>query len=851
MRIENAFDVPLPPEDAWRVLLDIERVAPCLPGAELLATIDDKTYKGRDAARLGPVAVSFEGTARFEDIDAAARRCRVKASGTETKGRGGAQATVEFVLTPAAPRLTHVAIVTDLTLNGAVAQYGRGAAMIADVAQQMVNRFAETLKIQIEGSEFPSAPPPRPRPRNRSGCSPWSQGAVVARLAAAGRRGCGATGGLRHGGAHDRRARQAHRGPAAPHRARQLRRRHPSAGHPRRRAFLRASAAHARIRSIDTHQAAAMPGVRAILTAADLPTRMRAERMPMLVPNAAITDLVTQYCLARDEVCYVGEPIAFVIADTRHRAEDALAAIVVDAELLPAVSDCRAAVVPGAPRCRSDAASNVAGTFAAVYGDIDAAFRAAPHVFREEMWQHRGCGHALEARAVLAQHDPADGMLTMWSATQTPHLAKSSLADLLGRDPETIRVIAPDVGGGFGPKAVFYAEEAVVAAAALALGRPVKWTEDRREHFLAANQERDQYWSVEIAVGGDGKLHGVRGTLLHDTGAYVPWGIIMPFIAAATVPGPYVLPAYRLEVTVAYTNKVATSPVRGAGRPQAVFAMERLMDRAARELGLDPAEIRRRNFIQPAQMPYPVGLTFRDGKPLVYDSGDYPACQATALALARYGDFPARQMAARAAGRFIGIGIGNYVEGTGLGPFEGVTVRVLQDGRVAVRSGAAPQGQGHKTTLAQICAERLDVPMERIAVTVGDSAAIAMGVGTFAGRRSPPMLAPLGQQGADAGAQRKLPPRACSTPTWRSSRSRTGGWRYRAAIAAASASASWRASPRACRASFPAGEQGGASGRHRIFRAVAGRLLQRHPRRRGRGRHRHRRGAHPQLRGRP
>ncbi|MGH7087500.1 MAG: molybdopterin cofactor-binding domain-containing protein, partial [Stellaceae bacterium] len=284
------------------------------------------------------------------------------------------------------------------------------------------------------------------------------------------------------------------------------------------------------------------------------------------------------------------------------------------------------------------------------------------------------------------------------------------------------------------PKAVFYAEDAVIGVAALRLGRPVKWIEDRREHFLSATQERDQYWDMEAAFYRAGKLLGVRGAMLHDSGAYVPWGIIMPYIAAVTVPGPYVLPAYRLDVRVAYTNKVATTPVRGAGRPQAVFAMERLMDRAARALGLDRAEIRRRNFVPPSAMPYAVGLTFRDGKPLVYDSGDYPKCQEAALALAAYGDFPARQQAARRAGRLIGIGLANYVEGTGLGPFEGVTVRVLQTGEVAVRSGAAPQGQGHKTTLAQIVADGLDVPLERVSVAVGDTGHIAMGIGTFASR---------------------------------------------------------------------------------------------------------------------
>ena len=232
-------------------------------------------------------------------------------------------------------------------------------------------------------------------------------------------------------------------------------------------------------------------------------------------------------------------------------------------------------------------------------------------------------------------HDPVADVLTVWSGTQTPHLGRGTLADLLDRNLESIRMIAPDVGGGFGPKAIFYPEEAVIPAAALKLGRPVKWIEDRREHFLCATQERDQYWDVAIAVDGDGKILGVRGRMLHDSGAYVPWGIIMPYIAAVTVPGPYVVPAYRLETIVVLTNKVPTTPVRGAGRPQAVFAMERLLDRVARELSLDRAEVRRRNFIQPEQMPYAVGLLFRDGKPLVYDSGDYPKGQDEALRACR------------------------------------------------------------------------------------------------------------------------------------------------------------------------------------------------------------------------
>jgi carbon-monoxide dehydrogenase large subunit len=500
--------------------------------------------------------------------------------------------------------------------------------------------------------------------------------------------------------------------------------------------FVRSQHAHARIRGIDTSVARDLAGVHAVLTAADLPEAMSSGRMPMLVPNPALAASLTQHCLACDEVCYVGQTIAVVIADSRYIAEDAAALVAVDYDVLAAVSDCRDAVKSGAPRAHEALKDNVASAFRMGYGDADAAFASAPHVFTEDIWQHRGGGMAMETRAVIASLDPVHDLLTVWSATQTPHIGRRMIADLLDRNLESIRVIAPDVGGGFGPKAIFYAEEAVIPAAAIKLKRPVKWIEDRREHFLCATQERDQYWNVSVAVDNDGKILGVRGTLLHDTGAFAPWGIIMPYIAAATMPGPYVVPAYALDVTVALTNKVATTPVRGAGRPQAVFAMERLMDRVARELKLDPADVRFRNFIQPAQMPYAVGLTFRDGKPLIYDSGDYPQAQAEALRMIGYAGFDARKAAARAQGRFLGIGIANYVEGTGLGPYEGVTVRVLPSGKVAVATGATNQGQGTRTTLSQIVADRLGCRIEDIIMTVGDTAAIAQGVGAFASRQA-------------------------------------------------------------------------------------------------------------------
>ncbi|MFL5064344.1 MAG: molybdopterin cofactor-binding domain-containing protein [Xanthobacteraceae bacterium] len=500
--------------------------------------------------------------------------------------------------------------------------------------------------------------------------------------------------------------------------------------------FVRSPHAHARIRAVDRAGALALPGVHAVLTADDLPARMATGQIPMLVPNPSIKTPRTQLALARDEVCYVGQTIAVVIADNRYLAEDAAQAVAVEFDVLPAVSDCRVAAEPGAPRVHTDLADNIAARVPFAYGDVDGAFARAAHVFEEELFLHRGGAMTLETRAVLASHDKAADMLTVWSSTQTPHLCRATLADLFARDLESIRVIAPSVGGGFGTKAPFYAEEAVVPAAAQKLGRPVKWVEDRREHFLSATQERDQYWTVAIAVAADGRILGLRGRMMHDTGAYLPWGIIVPYIAATTFPGPYVVPAYRMETTVVLTNRVPTTVVRGAGRPQAVFAMERLMDRVARELSIDRGEVRRRNMIRPDQMPYSVGLVFRDGKPLTYAGGDFPRSQATALASAGYEAFRERQQQARRDGRHIGIGIANYVEGTGLGPFEGVTVRVLPNGKVAVASGATTQGQGTRTTLSQIVADEVGCRIDDILMTLGDTAAISQGIGAFASRQA-------------------------------------------------------------------------------------------------------------------
>jgi carbon-monoxide dehydrogenase large subunit len=499
-------------------------------------------------------------------------------------------------------------------------------------------------------------------------------------------------------------------------------------------AFVRGDHAHARIRSVDVATARTMPGVHAVFTFADLPDELQRNRVPLLVPNPAIRHVKLPWALAHDEICFVGEPVAVVLADDRYLAEDAAEQVIVDYEPLPVVHDVRTALEPGAATAHADIADNLAGQLSVEFGDVEAAFAGAATVVSGKFFQHRGSAHAMECRTLLARYDPGGEQVTIWAGTQSPHQYRDAYAGVMGLGQHQVRVVAPDVGGGFGPKTVLYPEQFVIPACALLTGRAVKWIEDRREHFLTTYQERDQYWRGEMAVAADGRILGLRGHLLHDAGAYLPWGLVVPHICAATVPGPYVLPAYSMQVDVALTNKVPVTPVRGAGRPQAVFFMERMVDLAARALGMDPALIRQRNFVQPEQMPYKVGVVFRDGSATTYDSGDYPQCQRLALEKADWEGFPDRQRAARARGRYLGIATASYVEGTGLGPFEGVRVKVQNDGRVLLSTGAAAQGQGHATMLAQVCADALGVTPDQVVVEAADTAAIEYGVGTFASR---------------------------------------------------------------------------------------------------------------------
>ena len=347
-------------------------------------------------------------------------------------------------------------------------------------------------------------------------------------------------------------------------------------------AFVRSPHAHAAIRGIDVSAARALPGVHAVFTLADLMPLLSQERLPLQFRTAQLPPDITPFVLAKDEVAFVGEAVAVVIAGSRYLAEDAAALVQVDYQPLPAVSDCRAALAPGAPLAHRGRTSNVLIEFRQAYGDVADAFARAPHRASVNLKQHRGGAHSIEGRGALAAYDVNEDRLTLWSSTQLAHEVRGFLMKMLRLDENQIRVVAPDVGGGFGAKFVMYPEEVTLAAACLILRRPIKWIEDRREHFLAAVQEREQYWDLEVAFEHDGRLLGVRGRMIHDEGAYTPQGINLPYNASTGLPGPYILPAYELDVLVVETNKVATMPVRGAGYPEAAFAMERLLDRDRR-----------------------------------------------------------------------------------------------------------------------------------------------------------------------------------------------------------------------------------------------------------------------------
>jgi carbon-monoxide dehydrogenase large subunit len=505
-------------------------------------------------------------------------------------------------------------------------------------------------------------------------------------------------------------------------------------------AFLRSPHAHARIVSVRTEAAAAMPGVVRVFTYRDLERWMKPLPVFGAVPPglaAAIRFDIhqpAQYALCPDRARYVGEIVAMVVAEDRYRAEDAAEAIEVEWEPLPAVVDMQAGAVPGGPLVHEAASTNVAVAFTHGIGNVERAFASADVVMRETFRIQRYVGMPLEGRGVVAAWDRRDGSLTTWNSTQVSHFVQHGLTTALELPPTKIRVIAPDLGGGFGTKASGYPEDVLVPLAAIALNRPVKWTEDRREHMMGAAHARHQVHDIALAARRDGTILGLRDRIWLDLGAYNVWGVVLPYNTVAHLIGPFRIRDMHVDVQGVMTHKTPNAPYRGAGRPETVFAMDRAVDCLARELGLDPADIRRRNYIRADELPWDLGMTYRDGNPLVYDSGDFPAALEAALTAAGYDAFRAEQPALRARGVYRGMGISGYVEGTAIGPYEGVHIKMDLAGRVHVATGAVSSGQGHETAFAQIAADALGVPIEWVTVIGGDTAAVPFGVGTFASR---------------------------------------------------------------------------------------------------------------------
>ncbi len=437
--------------------------------------------------------------------------------------------------------------------------------------------------------------------------------------------------------------------------------------------------------------------------------------------------------LATDRVRHVGDPLAVVVAADPYSATDAAERVHADLAPLPAVTDPETALASGAPLLYDHWPDNRSLRIATGFGDVEAAFAGAAHIGKRRLHSARLSCHPLEPRGVVAHHDARTDLLTVWSSTQIPHPLRSALAKSLGLPANRVRVVAPDVGGGFGSKALPYAEEFVVAFLAMELGVPVKWLEQRREHGTSAIQSRDQIHEIELALASDGRILAVRDRILVDAGSANPLGVVQPYNTLAHLCGCYRVPALAVEATAVVTNKAPLSPYRGAGRPEAVFAMDRIIDITAREAGLDPLEVRRRNLVPSDEMPYEVGINYRDGTPMRYDSGDFPACFETALAMAGT-DLERRGGAVDERGRRIGLGVSTYVEGTGVGPFESALVRLDETGHVEVATGACSQGQGHETVFAELCARALGTDPARVTVTGGDTAAVPYGWGTLASR---------------------------------------------------------------------------------------------------------------------
>ena len=493
-------------------------------------------------------------------------------------------------------------------------------------------------------------------------------------------------------------------------------------------ALVRSPHAHARVVRVDTRRALKQPGVVAVLTVREAPEL--AASVPPLITEPG-WPAYAHPLMAAGRVRHVGEAVAVVVADDAYRAADGVEAVVVEYEPLPVAA---VPAVPAPGLVHEGWHDNRAGRQEAGAGDVARGFAEAEVVAEVHLIYPRVTGVPIEGRAVLAAPDRERGHVTVWSSTQVPFNVRAAVAAALGLPEATIRVIAPDVGGGFGIKGHVYPEDVLVPAVAWRLGRPVKWVETRREHFLTASGDRDQAHAARLGVRRDGTITALETTFTRDHGAFPTLGGAMTANTMNHLVGPYRIPNYRARGDNLVTHKSFAAAYRGAGRPEAALVLDRLLDRAARSLGMDPADFRRRNLIPRAEMPYRTGLTYRDGVAITYDPADYVAAFDALLARLDYAAWRTEQAARRGGARPLGLGISAYVEGTGIGPFEGADVSVDPGGVVFVDVGVGAQGQAHETTLAQIAAAELGVPLERVVVRGGDTDHVGFGMGTIASR---------------------------------------------------------------------------------------------------------------------
>ncbi len=498
-------------------------------------------------------------------------------------------------------------------------------------------------------------------------------------------------------------------------------------------AILRSPHAHARVRRIDASAALALDGVEAVFTFADMADL--AKTIPMRVFPLPGLDDYLQTPLSADVVRHAGEAVAVVVARSRYLAEDAIDLVDVDYEPLPSVTTVSEAL-SDAVIVHPDNGSNLAGSAEINVGDVEAAFRDAEYTRREEFRTNRHTANPMETRGLVASYDTSDGHMRVWGPTKVSHTNRAILARHLEIEEERIHFIEPDVGGGFGVRGEFYAEDFLIPFASFRLGRPVKWVEDRVEHLASANHSREVLCQVEIAARNDGALLGLRTTVYGDMGAYVrTHGSVVPALTAVMMTGPYRIPNFRASVNCVMTNKMGAGTYRAPGFFEGTFIRERLLDLVAEDLGLDPAELRRRNLISASEMPYDAGPTRLDGRNTVYDSGDYPSTFDRTLQEIGYSELAARK-GPDEQGRYHGVGIASYVEPTGFGPFEGARVLVTSEGTVEVYLGTTTMGQGHETVMAQICADSLSVPFDDVRIFHGSTDYIPASIGTFGSRAS-------------------------------------------------------------------------------------------------------------------